>query len=127
MTSELSFLLDLLLNHKLGKQTKEAITERIKEVEASYQARPLNAPIVQQPRPQSIIAGQQAPSILAKYPDLAVPGVPIDHEPTPVPITQIAQTPETMKALQDRRALIAQSMSGKNEPGRTSPKKIGRP
>lgn len=44
--SELSFLIELLLNHDLQKVTKDLVAERIKEVEAS-----LIAPVRSNPPP----------------------------------------------------------------------------
>lgn len=115
--TELDFLLTILLEHKLQNSTKLAIKDRIKEIQVYTQP-------VQMPRgpfvPKNPTA--QAPSILAKYPDLAND---ITHC-EPVPLEAIAQNPETAKALADRQTLIAQAFSGKPEPGRTSPRKIGR-
>jgi hypothetical protein len=39
--SDISFLIELLLNHKLSKSTRELIAARIREVEASPHSRPL--------------------------------------------------------------------------------------
>lgn len=115
--NELSFLLELLLEHTLEKVTQTLIKERVQLI-SSMQL--IGAPAegrkyIQVPRDPLA----QAPSILAKYPDLAIPE-------QVVPVEQIAQNPATAKALADRQALIAQSMSGKPLPGQTAPRKLGR-
>lgn len=46
--SELSFLIELLLNHDLPKETKALIAERIKEVETNITTKP----VAQSPRLQ---------------------------------------------------------------------------
>lgn len=136
--NELSFLVNYLIDHKLSKAAKDDLIARIKVVEESYRPQPdTSRQLTGQSQPPVRMfptVGQQAPSILAKYPDLAIPPIiddgPMclrdDMKPPPVPVTQIAQTPETAKALAERQALITQSMSGKPEPGRTGPRKIGR-
>lgn len=116
--TELSFLLDLLLNHKLPVATKVAVTERIREVESRLiQSPPSRVP----PPSQGFIPphlANQAPSTiaaLARHPDLAValeqPAV-------------IAHTPAAMAALNARQEAINSGMSDKPEKGRTSPRKF---
>lgn len=67
--TELSFLIDLLLNHKLPKATKDAVAARIKDIEqASPQPRPSIQPIAapqvaqvaQTPAAQAALAQRQA-------------------------------------------------------------------
>lgn len=131
--SELSFLLELLLNHKLSKATKDLIQSRIKEVEASmHTSSPTTQVRTYTPAPiPTSPHSNQAPStqaMLAKYPDLAaktkvVPPAPSQEPPLSViPVDEIAQTPAAAKALADRAALMAGA--GKTEPGRSSPKKF---
>lgn len=55
--SELSFLIDLLLNHRLTKDVKTLVAERIKEIEGKPQASPRVA------LPAHLIG--QAPSTIA--------------------------------------------------------------
>lgn len=93
--TELSFLLELLLNHKLPKLTQTAIKTRIDEIQSSPQ-------------------------------QLVVRSVPLIQNPMMPPIPAMAQTPEAAKALAERNALINQAISGKDEPGRTAPRKLGR-
>lgn len=111
MISELSFLLEILLEHKLEKETQTAIRDRIKEIESGPRPvfTPANSGVQVSRDPHA-----QAPSILAKYPELGI------HPET------IAQTPAAAKALADRQAMIAEAMSGKPPPGQTGPRKLGR-
>lgn len=112
--TELAFLLDLLLNHRLPAATKAAISERLKEVEKTLAPNPRVA-AVQAVMPQ---LANQAPSTIAalmKHPDLMEKAVPVEA---------IAQTPATAAALASREQAIQQAMSGKVEKGRTSPRKF---
>lgn len=99
MMTELSFLIDLLLNDELPRPIKELVAKRIKEVEETFAAKP--------PQPTHAIRSTlpQAPSTLAnlaKHP-----------EPMAVPIEQIAQTPAAAQALASREAAINASIEGK--------------
>lgn len=106
MISELSFLIDLLMNHKLSRATKELIAERIKEVEAN-----LNKPFTAKVTGSLPISnggwGTQAPSTLANLEKMG--GLPpIESE---APVEQIAQTPAAAQALQRR----AEAMQGRGK------------
>lgn len=100
--SELSFLIELLLNHRLQKGTKDAIASRIKDIEANGNSRspsvPLHRPVVHGGSVQA--ASTQA--ILDRNPDLAVALAP------PIPVEQVAQTPAAVAAMNSRQ----QAMSG---------------
>ncbi len=113
--TELSFLLDLLLNEKLSKSVKAKVAARVTEVEATY-----SRPMVAQPLPQAkVINGAlQAPSTVAA---LERHAQMVNEVPAP-PI--VAATPVVAHALQNREQVIALGMSGKAEPGRTSPRKF---
>ncbi len=119
--TELTFLLELLLNHKLPKPTREAVTARVREVEAAlskYEVRVGNysAPTTPGFIPPHLIG--QAPSTIAammKHPDLAA---------APQPVAVVAQTPAAQAALAARNEAINQGLSGKPEKGRTSPRKF---
>jgi hypothetical protein len=143
--TELSFLLDLLLNHKLPKATREAVTQRIKDVETrlssaapSFRVSAAPAPVPFQLPPG---APPQSPSTLAamarhaandagipmQRQDIAVvqdtPGLAVlGTEPTQPAV--VAQTPAAMAAMLQRNEVIARAASGKPEPGRTSPRKF---
>lgn len=123
--TELTFLLDLLLNHKLPKPTKDAIARRIKDVEVQLQAPSIGRmlPHTQVTQTASTVPAHlvgQAPSTIAammKHPDLAA-------ALEPAPVTVIAQTPAAQAAMNARNEALASAMSGKVEKGRTSPRKF---
>lgn len=119
--TELSFLIDLLLNHKLPKATQTAIKERIQEVESQYAK-----PSMPFPARLSVIQGQ-APSMAAAI--ASMEAEKMGEVPLPVvPIVAInhqgATTPTAARALMDRNKKIVQAISGKEEPGQTSPRKF---
>jgi hypothetical protein len=145
--TELSFLVDLLLNHKLSKATKDAIAERIKVVESQQVMRQTvvpqptfqTSPI---PKPTQLPAhiANQAPSMQAlmlKHPDLMRPqdstlpelsgteqgAVVAALNPSPIPIESVAQTAATQAALAERQKSIALGISGKREAGANGPRK----
>lgn len=57
--TELSWLVDLLLNHKLSKPVRDHVANRIRDIEA---ATPKAAPQVVR---HAVVPGQQAPSTIA--------------------------------------------------------------
>lgn len=127
--TELTFLLELLLNHKLPKGTKAAIAGRIKEVEEGLSTKQIfsahhqvtQAPVKTSPPPAAM--ANQSPSmqaIMARNPDLMASL----EESSPPPVTVIAQTPAAQAALAAREQIIAMAVSGKPEPGQTSPRKF---
>lgn len=124
--TELSFLLDLLLNHKLSKITKEAIVGRVKEIESrtssgSWAAIPLSQPQARAPKTA------QSPSTQRILDEMAAEGLIIGSaQPAPPqdPPTQIAQTPAAAAALAARNEAIRIATSGREEKGRTSPRKF---
>jgi len=111
MTTELSFLIDLLLNHKLPKSVRDLLSTRIKDVEANLNI----APRMQ--RPQGPAQAASTVALLEKHGPLPVIEMP------PVPVENIAQTPETASAMISRNQAINDAISGKVEKGRTSPRK----
>lgn len=98
--TELSFLIELLLNHDLPKATKDLLATRIKEVESNLVAKPQQANAYSYVPPPKIL--QQAPSTLAamaRHGD--IPNiVPVPDMPAPEPVAVIAQTPATAAALE---------------------------
>ncbi len=146
--TELTFLVDLLLNHKLPKLTRDAVAARIKEVEAGIgfappqrmapqpaMARPQNLPphiANQSPSMQAImlrnpdlIQGPGGTGLVKEYSgDTPPPPTYIIPAPEPQPVAIIAQTPAAVNAMNERAATIRQGMSGKPEKGRTSPRKF---
>lgn len=127
--TELSFLIELLLNHDLPKATKELIAERIKEVEAIIflvapgsshavaQQRFAQNQIVQQGIPQARQA-QSTLDAMARHGDVGYTA-PIIHaqqlppEMPPVPVEQIAHTPAAAAAMNSRHQAIAEAIAGK--------------
>lgn len=109
--SELSFLLSLLFDHKLGKATKDVIKERIKEIEAK-------PPNYQRPVIASTMTTNQPASTQKILDEMAAEGKSL-----PVP-EHIAQTAVAAQALASRQQAIAQQVSGVFEKGRTSPRKF---
>lgn len=113
--TELSFLLELLMNHKLPKATKDLILKRVKEVEESLYAKPIPM--------QRYTGPAQAASTLASFekhgplPSIEMPLMPAG------PVEQIAQTPATAAALLHRQETISNALSGKVGKGETSPRK----
>jgi hypothetical protein len=144
--TELSFLLDLLLWHKLPKATKEAITSRIKDIESqAVFVSPSRSSFVQKSErtiasPPEIISlsnpdgtmsqidlSKQSPSTRAKLLAQEQPSTPTilgapREEVSNPPI--IAQTPAAVAAMSARQQAIAIAISGKEEKGRTSPRKF---
>lgn len=134
--TELSFLVSLLLDHKLPKLTQKAVADRIKEVEATM------APAAPSARPYSVQAAPtvipahlvgQSPSTIAAMmkheAQGAPPLVPIPAAEAPAPVTAIAQTPAAQAALMERQQMIAAAtlggpFTGKPERGRNSPRKF---
>lgn len=114
--TELSFLIELLLNHKLPKKTKDIIAERVKTI----QAQPIT--VNSRPMPLPIVSGQ-APSMQAKIEAMEA------ERAGQAPIAAQPVTVAAQMALMDRQKIISQSVnanpfSAKPEPGRTSPRKF---
>lgn len=125
--SELDFLLELILNHKLTKATKDLIQGRIRDIQLPFTTKPI--PTRVQEQPIHTTKHSQSPStlaILARNPDLIPEGeevsIPIPSTP-PEPVKVIAQTRATAEAMQGRNSAISQALSGKPEQGRTTPRK----
>lgn len=111
--TELQFLLDLLLNHKLTASTKKIVAQRIGDVEATFTFAP--RPIYLPP------PSAQAPSTQKLLDQIAADAAPIEIPPP--------TTPAAAQALQARSAAINRAANsdpfrGKPEPGRTSPRKF---
>lgn len=114
--SELSFLIDLLLNHKLPKKTKDLIKDRITLIEERR--------VVQQQQPgfSPVRNNNQAPSMQAKIEAMEQD---VQHQPIqPAPVSHLAT-----QALMDRQRLINKAVNSgpfgaQPEPGLTAPKKF---
>jgi hypothetical protein len=104
--SELVWLIDLLLNHKISRTVRAHVANRIGEIQTG--------PSMTLPKPQVVNGSLQAPSTIALMEK---------HEPV------INATPQTAKAMLDRQEAINKSINSnaftlKPEPGRTSPRKF---
>lgn len=134
--TELTFLVDLLLNHKLPKLTRDAVAARIKEVEEKLatlpgQPRHSNVPSISSPIPPHLVG--QSPSTIAammrhEQAGLVVPPPAIPAAPPPPllesqSVAVIAQTPAAAAALAERQTAIAVQLSGKPAKGETRPRK----
>ncbi len=138
--TELTFLVDLLLNHKLPKITRDAVAARIKDVENGICERnPLVAagrgPVgrtvaaAAAPVPPHLV-GQSASTIAAMMRHEqagAAPAVPIAQPDAAVvpaaPVVAVAQTGATAAAMAKRQQAIAAQISGKPIGEETSPRK----
>lgn len=117
MTTELTFLIELLLNHKLPKITRDLVASRIRDVEVPPIPRISAPPGDDRDNWRGIVAPQQAASmqaIMARNPDL----VP------PPPVVNIAQTPATVAAMNSRQEAINASMNGKVDKASGRPRKF---
>ncbi len=114
--TELSFLLELLLNHKLPKATREAVTIRIKDVEASLS---ISRPLAQVQAYPAVTIAPQSPSTMA-----AMARNGFQEVPKAIPIEQIAQTPAAAAALASRQQAIQDSISEKIDRTTGRPRKF---
>lgn len=108
--TELSFLIEVLMNHKLPKPTKELVRTRIMYVESMMGLIPPRPPM---PRPEFQGQAPSMQAIMARNPDLVA-----------APVAIVAQTPATAAALNSRQEAIGISLSGIPEKGRKSPRKF---
>ncbi len=120
--TEISFLIELLLNHKLSKATKDLIAARIKELsdKSSPAAIRTISPV------QQLTGGvPQAPSTLAamaRHGELPPVNIPVQEAPDPVAV--VAHTPAAQAAMQSRQEAINRAIAGKIDKGQTSPRKF---
>jgi len=127
--TELSFLLTLLLEHKLPKSTKEVLLTRIKEIEAAMSTKAIyipatsNIPIQRQPKTAQSPSTQRILDEMANEGHVLSPEPQWIHEAPEIPAV-IAQTPAAVAALNARNQAIAIAISGKEEKGRQSPRKF---
>lgn len=129
--TELSFLLDLLLNHKLPKATRETITARVKDVEIGLSSRQAvhvpqsAAPFVPSGPPQaaSTLAAmaRHAEQGLVPSPAVVAAAAVVNHAP---PVAVVAQTPAAMAAMNARQETLNMALSGKPAKGETRPRKF---
>lgn len=128
MQSELSFLLELLLEHKLPKDTRTAVAARIKIVEGGLSPlafRPkeldlnVRLPVVQrQPPPEAAaLAAQMASQANADVPASRAQFVAPPSAAEPIPASAFGTTNAAALALAQRNQLIAEASQGFNKKG----------
>lgn len=125
--TELSFLIDLLLNQKLSKPVKDLIANRIREIESKV------APSSGQnrtsvPGPPAHLIGQ-APSTIANWmkdnPSPMINAVPANIEPQAHSEPGILVASQAAAgAINARQQMIDQALSGKPAQGQASPPKF---
>lgn len=118
MKSEISFLLDLILDEELSPAVQKLCRRRIRDLESNVVSRP----IVATQTPIRVNTGAvQAPSTQRLLDEMASQtGAPVPIEP----VTHIAQTAQAAAAMAARQSAINIAISGKPEAGRTSPRKF---
>lgn len=105
--TELTFLVELLLNHRLQKPTKDAVATRIKEVEAAIAQLPPQSPLRPMPAP-AVVSSRD---VAARHPEV-------------VPVVAVAQTPAASAALASRQQAINESLAGKINKDTGRPRKF---
>jgi hypothetical protein len=118
--TELRFLITLLLEHKLQPTTKKLIAERIEEVEKNLG--PQSVAQIPQLRPAATAQSPSTQAILDRSPLEPFTGI-LDQLAPSTPLV-VAQTPATAMALAARQESIRIATSGKEEKGRSSPRKF---
>lgn len=130
--TELSFLLDLLLNEKLSKQVKTKLTERIKLIECTQVVVPRGAQIQSGAAMQMLAAPSMVPGVpthLAPQSASTLANLSkVDGGAVPTQ-TPIVASVAAANAMLDRQAAINASVNGdfkssKPAGGRTSPRKF---
>lgn len=108
--TELSFMIELLLNHKLPKVTKELIVARIKEIEEKIEYKPAGATVMPVTHQSGPVQAASTLALMAKHGEIPMQGQVVD---VPAPPVQAAQNPVTAAAMQARQESIAAALSGK--------------
>jgi hypothetical protein len=129
MQSELSFLLELLLEHKLPKDTRTAVAARIKTVEVSLpqsqaaiqaqtnnNSRLRNAQVSVPPE-AAALAAQMASQANADVPASRAQFVASPSAAEPIPASAFGTTNAAAAALAQRNQLIAEASQGFNKKG----------
>lgn len=118
--TELSFLIDLLMNHKLTKVTKDVIAERIRYVESNMHPVPYTAN--RTPNPAMPMQAASTLAAMARHGDIPPVHMPAPEAPEPVAV--VAHTPAAAAAMASRQQAIAESIAGKVDKTTGRPKKF---
>lgn len=124
--TELSFLIDLLLNYKLSKEVKVLIADRIRSIEKPITTSPTQTSQFRAGETSGLPAHllHQAPSTIANFlkeqGQAPAPTAPVAPIETPAAVV----SPQAAQALASREQAINAALSGKLEPGRKSPRKF---
>lgn len=127
--NELSFLVDLLLNHKLQKATKDALSDRIKGLATGVMHIPVAAAPAVQPAQIAAQPWASTRAAMASH----MPKVDAEARATieavqqhlePKTVAVIAQTQATAAAMQSRNQAIAESIAGKVDKVTGRPRKF---
>lgn len=121
MQTELSFLLELLLEHKLPKDTRSSVAARIKYVESTYgQPQAIQTPrALAQGRP--IPANAEAQALAASLAAAVGDNVQAHSQfkvfdrvtqPEPIPAGAVGLTSAAQDAMATRNKLIAEAQAG---------------
>lgn len=122
--TELSFLLDLLFNHKLPKTAKDVIAARIKEVEEKLnENKDIHIPFGTTRIATTNIPNQSPSTLIALAKHGVIPLQEMPPIPKPEPVQVIAQTAATQAAMNSRNEAINRALSGKPLAGQDKPRK----
>jgi hypothetical protein len=119
--TEIQWLVDVMLHHKLPGPVKDKFIARIGEVETLLNQQPK---VLVQRSSGVNIPGYQAPSTQKILDEMNQSLENINKHDNSSGIPTIAQTQATANALHQRAEAIKIATSGKPEAGRTSPRKF---
>jgi len=114
MISELSFMLELIVDETVPAELKPRFVKRVKEIEKNYTTQPQVIVPRGTTKAQASVIAAQSPSmqrLMEQNPDL-------------IPKPPVPETREAARALNARQALINGAMKGDDKEKRTSPRKF---
>lgn len=114
--TELSFLIDLLLNHKLPKVTKDIVAGRIRKIQQDIDMSKSLGELNEIKR--NLPAQISSRDVAQRNPELVPPPMP------PIPVEAIAQNAVTAAAVNSRNQAIAESIAGKVNKDTGRPRKF---
>lgn len=126
MQSELSFLIELLLEHRLPKDTRSAVASRIKYVESSHgvaggpghvQTRPPQRAQISVPPEAQALAAQLMAEANAEAPPSGMRTGTRSAQPEPIPQHAVGVSDAAAAAMRQRNELIAAAAQGIGKKG----------